>query len=110
MRSPYRDTKHLHAARYSAETQGVEMVESYGEPFALYATIAPENGQQAAAMYGVRLPYIKRLTGCTAVLRQGDGVWIEAEPEDEPDYRVTAVLQYARSVEYLVEKRGVYGG
>lgn len=110
MRGPYRDIRHMHFAMCTAERQDTETVESYGEPVAFFGHLAQENGQQAAALYGIRLPYVKRITNATAILQQGDGVWIDAPMTDEPDYRVRAVMPYARSVEYVVEKRGVYGG
>lgn len=100
----------MYFARCTAVRQGAEIVDSYAEPTAFYGHLAQENGQQAAAMYGVRLPYVKRITNATAELQQGDGVWIDAPVKAEPDYRVRAVYPYARTVEYVVEKRGVYGG
>lgn len=110
MRSVLRDTRHMHFTRREENKKGYEIVVTYGAPVAMYATIAPEQGRQSADMYGTRLAYIKRLTGCTAVLHQGDGVWIEAAPDKDPDYHVISVQEYSHAVEYLVEKRGVYGG
>lgn len=110
MRSVHRDTRHMFFTRAQEQKNGYEIVVTYGEPVAMYATVSPEQGGQAADLYGTRLSYIKRLTGCTATLKQGDGIWLDAAPDKEPDYRVISVQQYARSVEYLVEKRGVYGG
>ena len=110
MRSVLRDTRHMFFARREEQKNGSEIVVTYGDPVAMYATIAPEQGRQSADLYGTRLAYVKRLTGCTALLQQGDGVWIETTPDAEPDYRVISVQEYSRSVEYLVEKRGVYGG
>lgn len=100
----------MYFTRAQESKNGYEIVVTYGEPTAMYATVSPEQGRQAADLYGTRLPYIKRLTGCTALLKQGDGVWLDADPQKEPDYRVVSVQQYARSTEYLIEKRGVYGG
>ena len=110
MRGAYRDIKHMHFAHSIAEKQGYEIRETYGEPVAFFGNISQENGQQAAAIYGIRLPYVMRITNATAQLQQGDGVWLDAPIDDEPDYRVRAVNSYARTVEYVVEKRGVYGG
>lgn len=110
MRSVIRDTRHLFFTRAETQKNGYEITTVYGEPVGMFATVAPEQGRQSADMYGTRLPYIKRLTGCTAVLQQGDGVWLDAKPADPPDYKVIAVEGYARAVEYVVEKRGVYGG
>ena len=110
MRGSVRDMKYMYFARCTAAMQGAEVVDTYAEPTGFYGNLAQENGQQAAALYGIRLPYVKRITNATAVLLQGDGVWIDAPMTEEPDYRVRAVLPYARTVEYVVEKRGVYGG
>lgn len=110
MRSVLRDTRHMYCTRAEQQNTGLEIITVYGAPVAMYATVAPEQSRQSADLYGTRLPYIKRLTGCTAELKQGDGVWIDAAPDSPPDYKVISVEEYARAVEYLVEKRGMYGG
>lgn len=100
----------MYFTRAEAQKSGYEIMTVYGDPVAMFATVSPEQNRQSTDLYGTRLPYIKRLTGCTAELKQGDGVWIDAAPDSPPDYKVISVEEYARAVEYLVEKRGAYGG
>lgn len=109
MRGIVRDMRNMHVARATSQKSGTDMVESFGSPISFYGTLTQENGQQSADIYGVRLPYIKRVTSATADLMQGDGVWIDAATTGEPDYRVISVIPCARTTEYLVEKRGVFG-
>lgn len=100
----------MYCTRAERQNTGLEIITVYGAPVAMYATVAPEQSRQSADMYGTRLPYIMRLTNCTAVLRQDDGVWVDAAPDSPPDYKVISVESYARSTEYLIERRGAYGG
>lgn len=83
---------------------------TYGTPIAFYCAVTPETRRAAQDMYGTRLPNTKRLLAVTGILKQGDDVWIDADIDTEPDYKVIVVYEYHMTQEYQVERRGVYGG
>lgn len=87
-----------------------EKIPTYSQPTAFQASVAPASGSLDAAAYGQRLPYIKRLYGASVALTEGDGVWLNANPEDQPDYIVADKEEHPREIIYIIEKRGVFGG
>ena len=70
----------------------------------IQASVQPAGGKLMAEMYGERLAYMKtmRYEGQEAI-SEGDGVCINVEPADPPDYKVVAIQPWDIAV-YTLEK------
>lgn len=86
-------------------------IESYEAGFPVSAEIWPAGGKVQAEVYGERLAYIRncrisgsyqtvRKDGTTVYcfpegeLKEKDGICVEAEPGERPDYRIIAIRPY----------------
>ena len=112
MRHPLRDLRLLYYGVMGAakDPKTGEITTACEAPTACHAAVQPLSGQAAAAEYGERLPYVYALSGCDVPLVAGMGIWLDASPTAEPDYRVLRVAAYPRECGYVIGKRGVFGG
>lgn len=111
MRARLRDRRPLAwGERSSAKNARAEPIVTYGAPHSFSGVLSTPTDTASAAAYGARLPGILTITNSTARLRVGQGVWVEASRRSDPDYTVIAEHRTPRTVSYIIERRGAYGG
>lgn len=112
MRNAQRDQITLHYATVTTEKVGTrgEGKQVFGSPQQFKANLQTASGQAAAAEYGQRLPYVMRLYGASLPLKEGMGIWVDADISKEPDYEVKAIPRTPQTRTTTIERRGAYGG
>lgn len=68
----------------------------YADPQVIKAYIYPASGKVQAEIYGDRLNYIlNMLYDGTVALQEKDGICVNVEATEEPDYRVISIKSYS---------------
>lgn len=77
-------------------------------PIELKMTVQSAGGVVSAQIYGERLPYIKTCKYQGDEIRAGenekDGICLEVNSDDEPDYEITAIQPFSEHVNVTLEK------
>lgn len=84
-------TYNLRRRKTGKDKEGGSIV-NYEEAIPIEAAIWAAGGKVQAEMYGERLAYMKNMHyEGTESMQEGDGICVDAGPEDTPDYKIVAI-------------------
>lgn len=92
--------------RYTTKDEEGVVMAHYGAPQVFRADIASNVGTVRAMTYGEKAQYMRTLTVWEDIpLTEGDGICINSDPDEDPDYVIIAIhyFTYFRTVD--IEKK-----
>ena len=102
-----RKMKKFSLRRYipSKDNEG-NVIETYDDAIEDMAIIWPASGRTQAMTYGLRLNYMINLNYYGALeMKENDGLCINVEKTEEPDYKIVSIREYPKFKVIEAEKR-----